>query len=322
MTFYSFMTQLGMAAQAIDIVYQLNAAEDADPSIYQKGASPLESLCFGHNQSADVILKDLGPEDRLVAFRYHDLILLKNQSSRTVIVRARPLPRGQFCRVYTGQRIVLGEQVLTYQDLIYYFNAKKNVSLTQIYVVIDRNDEVRLEKSRSRDSALQVTFGLKVQVKALKNVDATLNGIHLEPGAHVEGTLEDKIVFHNDSELLLGDLRRRARAMGGRFQLKPHKSEYLVSNNPSMLEEDDILLSPGTGGDVLLKILCDYDKRVGRLEVLHAPADPHRRNAGAQFRSAGRWRHDPHRYGAEAALRFFGAHHRGGTQRHQHARRA
>src|ERR1700704_5940519 len=65
-------------------------------------------------------------------------------------------------------------------------------------------------------------------------------------------------------------LRRRARAMGGRFQLKAAKSEYLVSNNPSMLEEDDILLSPGTSGDVLLKILCDYDKRVGVLEVIEA----------------------------------------------------
>ena len=37
-----------------------------------------------------------------------------------------------------------------------------------------------------------------------------------------------------------------------------------------MLEEDDILLSPGTSGDVLLKILCDYDKRIGTLEVIDA----------------------------------------------------
>jgi hypothetical protein len=62
----------------------------------------------------------------------------------------------------------------------------------------------------------------------------------------VEATLQDRIVFHNDSELDLLDLRRRARALGGRFQLKASKSEYLVSNNPSMLEADDILLSPGT----------------------------------------------------------------------------
>src|SRR5437016_4497814 len=52
--FYSFMSQLGMAAQAIDIVYQLNASEDADPSIYQRGASPLESLSFASNGKADV----------------------------------------------------------------------------------------------------------------------------------------------------------------------------------------------------------------------------------------------------------------------------
>ena len=42
--YYSFMSQLGMAAQAIDIVYQLNSADMADPSVYQKGASPLESI--------------------------------------------------------------------------------------------------------------------------------------------------------------------------------------------------------------------------------------------------------------------------------------
>ena len=45
--FYAFMSALGMAAQAIDIVYQLNAAEDIDPSVFQRGSSPLESLCFG-----------------------------------------------------------------------------------------------------------------------------------------------------------------------------------------------------------------------------------------------------------------------------------
>src|SRR6202158_5472656 len=82
--FYSFMSQLGMAAQAIDIVYQLNASEDSDPSIYQRGASPLESLSFGKNSKADIILKNLSETDRLMAFRYHDLILLKNYSGQNV----------------------------------------------------------------------------------------------------------------------------------------------------------------------------------------------------------------------------------------------
>jgi ABC-type multidrug transport system ATPase subunit len=269
--FYSFMSQLGMAAQAIDIVYQLNASEDSDPSIYQRGASPLESLSFGANGKADVTLKNLNENDRLLAFRYHDLILLKNYSGQNVSVRGRPLVRGGFCRIYPGQRILVGDQVLSYQELAQYFNAKKNVSLPHIFVRVNKDaDEVALERARTRESALEIVFGLKVRVKALRDVDAVLNGVKLKSGTQAEATLEDKIIFHNHSEMDLVDLRRRARALGGRFQLKASKSEYLVSNNPSLLEADDILLSPGTSGDVLLKIFCDYDKRVGQLEVIEA----------------------------------------------------
>src|ERR1041385_624993 len=269
--FYSFMSQLGMAAQAIDIVYQLNASEDSDPSIYQRGASPLESLSFGPNGEADVMLKSVAENDRLLAFRYHDLILLKNYSGQNVSVRGRPLPRGGFCRIYPGQRILVGDQVLSYQELAGYFKAKKNVSVPQIFVRLSKDgDQVELERARTRESVLKISFGLKVNVKALRDVDAVLNGVKLKAGLEVEATLEDRIIFHNVSEMDLVDLRRRARALGGRFQLKAWKSEYLVSNNPSLLEADDILLSPGTSGDVLLKIFCDYDKRVGELHVLEA----------------------------------------------------
>src|ERR1700745_3673369 len=66
--YYSFMSQLGMAAQVIDIVYQLNSADSADPSVYQKGTSPLESLVFGEEGTVDVALKELGPDDRLIAY--------------------------------------------------------------------------------------------------------------------------------------------------------------------------------------------------------------------------------------------------------------
>src|SRR3981081_1186822 len=189
--FYSFMSQLGMAAQGIDIVYQLNAPEDSDPSIYQRGASPLESLSFANNGKGDVRLRSLKENDRLLAFRYHDLILLKNYSAQNVSVRGRPLVRGGFCRIYPGQRILVGDQVLSYQELAQYFNAKKNVSLPQIFIRVNKeSDEVELERSRTRDSALRVTFGLNVRVKALRDVDAVLNGVKLKSGTQAEATLE------------------------------------------------------------------------------------------------------------------------------------
>src|SRR5947208_4099348 len=205
--FYSFMSQLGMAAQAIDIVYQLNASEDADASIYQRGASPLESVSFGTNGAADVVLKSLTSNDRLLAFRYHDLILMKNYTGQTVSVRGRPLVRGSFCRIYPGQRILVGDQFLTYQELAAYFNAKKNVSLPQVFVRVHKDfDEVQLERSRSRERALEVTFGLKVKVKALRDVNAVLNNINLKAGTQVKATLEDKIIIHIDSEMHCLDL--------------------------------------------------------------------------------------------------------------------
>jgi len=266
--YYSFMSQLGMAAQAIDIVYQLNANEQGDALIYQEGTSPLEAVSFGAEDRADVALRDFTGDQRLLAYRYHDLIILKNMSGRNLIVQGRVLKPNDFCRLYPGQRIIIDEQVLTHQDLVFYFNAKKNVSVATIFVAVSDDDEVRLEKNRSRDSCLEVTFGLKVRVVALKDVDAVLKNTRLTEGTTVEASLEDRIIFHDDSELELDDLRRRARSYGGRFQLKASKSEYLVSNNPGLLNEDDILLSPGSGGDVLLKIYCDYDRKEGRVDVL------------------------------------------------------
>jgi len=268
--FYSFMTQLGMAAQAIDIVYQLNATESADSNVFQKGSSPLESLTFGSDSSSDVVQSGLGPGDRLIAFRYRDLILLKNLSAAPITVRGRPLRRNTFCRAYPGQRIIVGEHVLTHQDLLNYFNAKKNLSQTSVFISINDDNVVQLERTRTRDSCLEIAFGLRVTVRALRNVPAVLNKVQLKAGTIVEATLDETIEFHNNTELHLSELRRRARAMGARFQLKASKREYLVSNNPTLLDEDDILLSPGTSGDVLLKISCDYEARVGRVEVQQA----------------------------------------------------
>lgn len=268
--YYEFMSRLGMASQAIDIVYQLNADDKADSSVYSSGTSPLEMVSFGFKDSTDVVLADFAPNERLNTYRYGDLVIIKNLSARPIIVQGRPLDPGSFARLYPGQRVLVDDVVLTYADLIFYFNAKKNVTLPKIFVAVNQDDEVTLEKNRSRDTCLEVAFGLRVSVKALKNVDAVLNGIRLDAGREASATLEDKIIFHDDSELDLDYLRLRARSYGGRFLLKASKSEYLVSNNPGLLEEDDILLAPGSGGDVLLRISCDYERKIGQMEVLQA----------------------------------------------------
>jgi ABC-type multidrug transport system ATPase subunit len=165
--------------------------------------------------------------------------------------------------------VLVGEQVITSQDLVFYFNAKRNVTLPHIFVAIN-NEEVRLEKTRGRDSDLEIAFGLKVRVTALQDLRATLRETPLRKGVSVEAQLEDRILFRDGGELDLGELKRRVGAFGGRFVLKGSKTEYIASNNPSRLDDDDILLSPGIGGEVTLRITCDYKEKKGRVEVLQA----------------------------------------------------
>ena len=267
--YHDFMGKLGMASQAIDIVYQLNANEQADPEFFHEGVSPLEALSFGDPVRCDVAVRDFSPDERLLAYRHHDLIILKNLSTKSLIVQGRLLKPGEFCRIYPGQRVLVGEQVITSQDLVFYFNAKRNVTLPHIFVAIN-NEEVRLEKARSRDSDLEIAFGLKVRVTALQDLRATLRGTALRKGTIVDAQLSDKIFFRDGGELDLEDLKRRVGAFGGRFELKGSKTEYIASNNPSRLDDDDILISPGIGGEVTLRITCDYQQKKGRVEVLQA----------------------------------------------------
>ena len=267
--YYSFMEQLGTASQAIDIVYQLNSDTPTPRGeFFEADSTPLEVIVFGSDPAADVQLKELSGDNRITAFRHGDLLLVKNLCDHPLSVQGRALRPKEFCRIYPGQRLVVDEKVLTHQDLMFYFNAKKNLSLAHIFVTVTSNNEIQLEKNRTRESCLEVRFGLKILVIALKDVDAELNGVRLRKGTHVEANLEETIVFDNDTVLSLSDLRRHARSYGGRFHLKRSKTTYLVSNNPSLLDEDDILLAPGAGGEVLLKIFCDFDRLAGRVEVL------------------------------------------------------
>src|SRR5205823_10043445 len=59
--FYLFMTNLGIAAQAIDIVYQLNAEDKPAPDteFRSAGGQPLEMLRIASFQPCDVLLRSL-----------------------------------------------------------------------------------------------------------------------------------------------------------------------------------------------------------------------------------------------------------------------
>jgi len=270
--FYLFMTNLGIAAQAIDIVYQLKAGDtsDAEDAGHPKGSQPLDTLRIAGVLPCDVLLRSLTTECVVTAYRYQNLVLLKNTGNVPILVRSRRQPPGDFSRLYPGERVVLEDVALDYNDLISYFNAKKTLTGTQLYLTLTDEGDAEIAPQRGRGTNLRVSFGLSVTVEALRDTEATLNDQPLKAGTIVEASIEDAIIAHGEVEISLLDLRRRAREFGGQFRLEGSRNTYLVSNNPDLLDEGDILLSPETEGEVLLRIECDYAEKTGSVEVLRS----------------------------------------------------
>jgi ABC-type multidrug transport system ATPase subunit/ABC-type multidrug transport system permease subunit len=271
--FYLFMTNLGIAAPAIDIVYQLNAGntpleEGEEPAM--KGGQPLEILRIGSAQPCDVLLRSLSIDCSVTAFRYQSMVLLKNTGAIPILVRSRRQPPGDFSRLYPSERLVLEDISLDYNDLISYFNAKKTLSGTQLYLTLMPDGDAEIAPQRSRGTDLRVSFGLGVIVEALRSTDATVGGQPLREGTVVEASIEDSIITQGEVEISLRDLRRRAQEFGGQFRLEGSRNTYLVSNNPALLEEGDILLSGDTEGEILLRIECNYAQKNGAVEVLRS----------------------------------------------------
>lgn len=269
-TFYQFMTNLGVASAAIDIVYQLSPDEAAPrPHGGKTHATPLEAIHIASSSPADLILRALSPESGFMAFRFRELLLVKNTGNCGIAARGRPLRPGDFCRLYEGQRVIIEDTVITYADLVSYLNAKKDVSTTLLFasIVEGPNTTIRIERRQSRQSDLQLRFGLGASVRALKKTRARINGEALAPGNEINAALDDSIDLEGGASFSLLELRRRARQFGGQFELKLSRTDYLVSNNPSLLRPGDILLSQAMRGDILLRIECDYANKCGRLEV-------------------------------------------------------
>ena len=269
--FYLFMTNLGVASEAIDLVYQLNTGEiqggekeEGDPS-----AQLLESMHVGRTRPADLVLPTLPEGYEMMAFRFDRLVLLKNIGRRPFVARGRHVPPGGFTQIYDGQRVLLGETMLSYADLISYFNAKSHLATTRVYLSFRWDGNAFVEKAVSKDTHLEIEFGLGVKVRALRATAASVAGRTLSENTVVDVALTDRILLENGTEISLADLRRRARELGGRFELLPSKFLYVASTDPRRLDPGDILLSSQSGGgEVTLNIRCDFDSKTGELEVV------------------------------------------------------
>ena len=173
---------IGMTAQAIDIVYQLNASDVHRPRRVPEGrvAAGIAHLRLGQAARTCSFQRPARrrPPVRLPLPRPdpHQEPVLRRRSSSTA-GRSRAARWGGCTRASASSSASACSRT---RNSSRYFNAKKNVAIPQVYLAINKDDEVSFERARTRDSVLEVRFGLKVQVTALRRVNARLNGIELK----------------------------------------------------------------------------------------------------------------------------------------------
>ena len=281
--FYEFMTSMGVASEAVNIVYQLNASdldnlpapgeflsESGEPSQeVSRDAHRLETVIYSSLGKGDVGIAVTGPQEvNVAAYRFQNLVLLKNLGPGPILARGRQVNANEFCRVYEGQRIIMGEDVYAYKDLTFFFNAKKNVSSVRLYLAQDSNGVQFIEKNRTKQSYLRVDFDLRIHAEVLNATAAKIGDRPLLQGEKFEVSAREQIDFEDHSSISFAELRQKATEMGGRFSLTKNRTEYLVSNNPDHLSPGDILLTPGSGGEILLRIKCNSGSKQGHIEVI------------------------------------------------------
>lgn len=268
--FRKFMTDMGVVNQAINFVYQLRSDElkIENKSNFNNKKSILEVLTFGNNKKNDVCLDFIDSKFKFTAYRVYNFILIKNTGKQPIIVKGHQVKSGEFCRIYANQRIIISDFIFFYQDIIFYFNSKKLLTTTKVYLSINQFGNPFVEKNRSRSSELEISFGLDVKIRVLKKTLAKINGKKILSTRLFRASLLDKVTYGDEAIMPLISLRRRITEIGGKFELSHSRNEYLISNNPALLRRGDILLSGSQLDEVLMRIHLYRDGKSGYLEIL------------------------------------------------------
>lgn len=261
--FEVFMRRLGRPDHA-----HLILDEMAGPS--NEPGNGFERIHFAHGEGADVQLPPQAAEHAFRVYRVADLILVRNTGNAPLWVRGRSLEPGTFLRLRERQQLVVPGWTLTTEDLVFFLNVALTGNPSTIFLATTEEGWTS-ERTRSRQSMIRIRFGLAAEVEALKPIHAQVAGRGpLEVGKPLVCTHQDRLTGDRGFSASLDALRRRAAEAGGRFRLGANQRDFRISNDPSVLERGDLLLSPGLAPRVVLRVRIDPDHGRGDVFVREA----------------------------------------------------
>ena len=264
-SFEVFMRRLGRPDYGAAIMREMRAEGEGEGV----GEPPFERLRFGH-AGADVILPPSAVGHEFRVYRAGDLVLVRNSGSQPLWIRGRTVEPGGFLRMRERQPLVVPGWSLTRDDLVFFLDARRTGNMPAIYLEEGENGLVA-ERTRGRQSAVRVRFGLEAEVEALRD-----SGLHagsrgpLRKGEKVTCRNHERLGDAMGFSVSINDLRQKAVQSARRFRLAGDRQEYRVSNDAAALSSGDLLLGPKLSPRVVLHIRYDDGRAEGVLEILEA----------------------------------------------------
>jgi len=261
-SFEIFMRRLGRPDYGVAILREMrgDGGKPVDEDL------PFERLVFGRD-GADVLLPPAASDHEFRVYRAGDLILVRNTGGASLWIRGRSVETGSFLRMRERQPLVVPGWTMSYEDLRFFLDVKRTGNAPSIYLEPGETG-LTAERTRGRQSALRVRFGLVAEVEALLDTELHAGGRGpLKKGEVVNCWNHERLGDASGFSLSINDLRRKATQKGRRFRLAGDRQEYLVSNEASALSRGDLLLGPKLSPKVVLFIRFDSQRAEGELEV-------------------------------------------------------
>ena len=261
-SFEIFMRRLGRPDYGVAILREMrgDAGEPADEDL------PFERLIFGRD-GADVLLPPAASEQEFRVYRAGDLILVRNTGISPLWIRGRSVETGSFLRMRERQPLVVPGWTLSHEDLMFFLDVKRTGNSPSIYLEPGESG-LTAERTRGRQSALRVRFGLDAEVEALRDTDLHAGSRGpLKKGDIVTCRNHERLGDASGFSLSINELRRKATQKGRRFRLAGDRQEYLVSNDASALSAGDLLLGSKLSPKAVLFIRYDAQRAEGEMEI-------------------------------------------------------
>lgn len=261
--FEIFMRRLGRPDYANQILNEMSDEPHEPPEDFER-------VTFGREFSSDVLLPAAATKHAFRVYRAADLVLVRNTGELPIWIRGCSLEPGAFLQMRPRQQLVVPDWTLTSEDLIFFLNVALTGNSSTIFLAPSEQGWTS-ERSRTRQSTICIRFGLKAEVEALRPTSTIVIGHGLLiPGKTVICAHHDRLSGEKGFSVSLDGLRRRAAEGGGRFRLTAEQRDFRVSNDPTVLERGDMLLSPGLSPRLVLRIRFDPKSGEGDIFVREA----------------------------------------------------